>query len=95
MSFKDQLVETQIKNQVASLAANIQFAANGGFRSYSVNLTPQDVKRIDAGLFTSQYEAIGYGKVMWDVLVSLGFEPKLLIYSDLLDNMVPRITVEW
>jgi hypothetical protein len=69
MTFKEELMADYTQAQVEGLKDDIRRAS--AKRYYRVLLSKADVK---ARLFHSG-ELVGHGKVMWDQLVQLGFEP--------------------
>jgi hypothetical protein len=89
MTFKEELMAEYTQAQMETLKERIQVAHNSGHRHYKVLLTKVDFKR----KYLFSYQLMGYGKVMWDQLLQLGFTPRFTSGGDWSGG--PGLWVEW
>lgn len=79
LSFKEKLVYRFASRELSGLEDRIQHMSDGGYREMIFTLTSEDFthKR-----FSIYRDLTGYGKLLNDKLISLGFKPELQYSSD-------------
>ena len=88
LSFRDTIAIKFTEEQLANIKCVIEKAAENGKRDYKFFLEKRDVKA--SGFFVKKYQLVGYGKMVWDQLLQLGFEPRLETWT-----YFPQIKIEW